>query len=121
VSSHTLYLWIPIQSFLNNHQLSRANTTTLGAHGKPRVISPRGDRDLNGAPSATHEPLDLTGRHVEPDHRDIDGRRRSTSHDAPDLTGPHQEHDNVDINGHYPSNHPAPDLISRTASPGARR
>ncbi|KAI1116151.1 hypothetical protein F5Y14DRAFT_87749 [Nemania sp. NC0429] len=81
----------------------------------------RGDRDLNCAPSATKDPVDLTGRHVEPDQRDIDGRRRSNELDAPDLTGPHVEHDSVDINGHHPSTHNPPDLTSHTASPAARR
>ncbi|KAI8627342.1 hypothetical protein F5Y19DRAFT_442681, partial [Xylariaceae sp. FL1651] len=62
----------------------------------------------------------LTGRHVEPDHRDIDGRRRSTSHDAPDLTGPHVDRVSVDINGQRPSTHNPPDLNSPTATEGAR-
>ncbi|KAJ8126178.1 hypothetical protein O1611_g7458 [Lasiodiplodia mahajangana] len=86
--------------------------------GKPKVA--RADMDLNCAPSATKDPVDLTGRHVEPDHRDIDGRRRSNELDAPDLTGPHAEHDSVDINGHHPSTHNPPDLNSRTASPSSR-
>ncbi|KAI8952029.1 hypothetical protein F4801DRAFT_252519 [Xylaria longipes] len=77
----------------------------------------RNDLDLNCAKPATKDPVDLTGRHVEPDHRDIDGRRRSTQHDPPDLTGPHHDHDNVDINGHHPSTHNPPDLNSPTASP----
>lgn len=95
--------------------LSNINITTLASH---KVA--RGDRDLNCAPSATKDPVDLTGRHVEPDHRDIDGRRRSNELDAPDLTGPHVEHDSVDINGHHPSTHSPPDLNSHTASPTSR-
>lgn len=80
----------------------------------------RTDLDLNCAPSSTHDPVDITGRHVEPDQRDIDGRRHSKELDAPDLTGRHVEHDSVDINGHHPSTLNPPDLNSRTASPGAR-
>ncbi|GAP89342.1 hypothetical protein SAMD00023353_3700820 [Rosellinia necatrix] len=88
------------------------------SHKKEKIA--RGDRDLNCAPSSTRDPVDLTGRHVEPDHRDLDGRRRSNDHDAPDLTGPHRDHVSVDINGHYPSTHNPPDLNSRTASPASR-
>ncbi|KAI0405333.1 hypothetical protein F4802DRAFT_597169 [Xylaria palmicola] len=88
------------------------------SHKKANVA--RADLDLNCAPSATHDPVDLTGRHVEPDQRDLDGRRRSKEHDAPDLVGPHTERDSVDINGHHPSTHNPPDLNSRTASPCAR-
>ncbi|KAI0393879.1 hypothetical protein F5Y17DRAFT_281957 [Xylariaceae sp. FL0594] len=83
----------------------------------------RNDVDLNGAPSATREPLDLTGRHVDPDDRDIDGRRRSHSHDAPDLVGPHREageRASVDINGRHPATYDAPDLTSGSASAGHR-
>ncbi|KAI0460376.1 hypothetical protein F5B21DRAFT_5261 [Xylaria acuta] len=82
--------------------------------GSHKANGPRADLDLNCARSSTKDAVDLTGRHVEPDHRDLDGRRRSNEHDAPDLTGPHADHDSVDINGHHPSTHKAPDL---TASP----
>ncbi|KAI0147237.1 hypothetical protein GGR57DRAFT_263855 [Xylariaceae sp. FL1272] len=82
--------------------------------------SKRNSRDLNGAPSATHDPADLTGPHREPDHRDIDGLVHSTSHDAPDLIGPHRDHVNVDINGHHATTHAPPDLNSPTASAGSR-
>ncbi|KAI0448098.1 hypothetical protein F4803DRAFT_7340 [Xylaria telfairii] len=85
-----------------------------------KATGPRTDLDLNCARSSTHDAADLTGRHVEPDDRDIDGRRRSHDHDAPDLTGPHIDRDSVDINGHHPSTHKAPDLNSRTASPTSR-
>ncbi|KAI1810174.1 hypothetical protein GGS20DRAFT_568642 [Poronia punctata] len=71
--------------------------------------------DLNGAPSATRDPVDLTGRRAVPDDRDIDGKRRSRCLDAPDLTGPRPEKEkeigSVDINGRYPSVHDAPDLV----------
>ncbi|KAI1369187.1 hypothetical protein F5Y08DRAFT_184594 [Xylaria arbuscula] len=80
----------------------------------------RPDLDLNCARPATRDPVDLTGRHVAPDDRDIDGRRRSHDIDPPDLTGPHHEHDNVDINGHHPTTHNPPDLNSPTASSSAR-
>ncbi|TGJ79838.1 hypothetical protein E0Z10_g8928 [Xylaria hypoxylon] len=80
----------------------------------------RNDLDLNCARPATRDPVDLTGRHVDPDDRDLDGSRRSHDHDAPDLTGPHQDHDSVDINGHHPSTHNPPDLNSRTADPNSR-
>ncbi|KAI1828252.1 hypothetical protein F4861DRAFT_489401 [Xylaria intraflava] len=80
----------------------------------------RNDQDLNGAPSSTHDPLDLTGRHTKPDQRDLDGRRHSKDHDAPDLTGPHRDHDNVDINGHHASTHNPPDLNSPTAESNSR-
>ncbi|KAI1331223.1 hypothetical protein F5Y16DRAFT_296234 [Xylariaceae sp. FL0255] len=81
----------------------------------------RNNRDLNGATSATKVPNDLTGRHPEPDHRDIDGLVHSTSHDAPDLTGPHKDHINVDINGAHAATHTPPDLNSPAVAAGAKR
>ncbi|KAI1180315.1 hypothetical protein F4777DRAFT_574078 [Nemania sp. FL0916] len=90
-------------------------------HASQKVA--RNDRDLNCAPSSSTDAVDLTGRHVEPDHRDIDGRRRSNELDAPDLTGPHradEQRTSVDINGRHPSTHNPPDLNSRTASPNSR-
>ncbi|KAI1355764.1 hypothetical protein F5Y01DRAFT_310647 [Xylaria sp. FL0043] len=80
----------------------------------------RPDLDLNCSQPATKAPVDITGRHVEPDDRDIDGRHHAHNKDAPDLTGPHRDHDNVDINGLHPSTHNPPDLNSPTASPTAR-
>ncbi|KAI3336329.1 hypothetical protein HD806DRAFT_527938 [Xylariaceae sp. AK1471] len=99
----------------HDHVKDKKDGKATVPHTKPKVD--RNSLDLNCAPSSTHAPVDLTGRHVEPDHRDIDGRRRSTSHDAPDLTGPHRDRDSVDINGHHPSTHNPPDLNSPTASP----
>ncbi|TRX91923.1 hypothetical protein FHL15_007242 [Xylaria flabelliformis] len=98
----------------NDHVKDKKHT---GAH---KANGARNDLDLNCARPATKDPVDLTGRHVEPDQRDIDGRRRSNELDAPDLTGRHVEHDSVDINGHHPSTHNPPDLNSSTASPTSR-
>ncbi|GAW24547.1 hypothetical protein EKO27_g823 [Xylaria grammica] len=93
------------------HSSSGSHSTANGA---------RTDLDLNCARSSVRDPVDLTGRHVDPDDRDLDGSRRSHDHDAPDLTGPHRDHDNVDINGHHGSTQPPPDLNSPTASPTSR-
>ncbi|KAJ2990864.1 hypothetical protein NUW58_g2746 [Xylaria curta] len=102
----------------HDHAKDKKHRASPDSHSKANGA--RADLDLNCAPSSTRDPVDLTGRHVEPDQRDLDGRRRSNEHDAPDLTGPHTEHDNVDINGHHPSTHNPPDLNSRTASPSSR-
>ncbi|KAI0200514.1 hypothetical protein F4808DRAFT_164293 [Astrocystis sublimbata] len=98
----------------NDHVKDKKHATSQQPH------TARNDLDLNGARPSTHAPADLTGRHTEPDQRDIDGRRRSHAHNAPDLTGPHIDTQNVDINGHHPSTHNPPDLNSPTASPTSR-
>ncbi|KAI3343938.1 hypothetical protein F4824DRAFT_26958 [Ustulina deusta] len=92
-------------------------------HASPRKSTgARPDLDLNCSRPATHAPVDITGRHVEPDDRDIDGRRHSHEQDAPDLTGPHHDRDSVDINGQHPTTHNAPDLLeSPPASPSRRQ
>ncbi|KAI1426183.1 hypothetical protein F5Y12DRAFT_297193 [Xylaria sp. FL1777] len=89
-------------------------------HTRNKSNGARPDLDLNCSRPADHDPVDITGRHVQPDDRDIDGRHHAHDKDAPDLTGPHRDHDNVDINGHHPSTHNPPDLNSPTASSDSR-
>ncbi|KAF2970248.1 hypothetical protein GQX73_g3301 [Xylaria multiplex] len=95
----------------HDHTHDHAKEKKHSSSGHSKANGARTDLDLNCARSSTHDPVDLTGRHVDPDDRDLDGSRRSHDHDAPDLTGPHHEHDSVDINGQHPSTHDAPDLV----------